>query len=37
VELRLSDNHLQYALTWFGLALTLVGVYTAAMISRFRR
>jgi surfeit locus 1 family protein len=37
VELRLSDNHLQYALTWFGLALTLVGVYTAAMISRIRR
>jgi len=37
VELRLPDNHLQYALTWFGLALTLVGVYVAFMISRFRR
>ena len=23
----IPNNHLQYALTWFGLALTLVGVY----------
>jgi surfeit locus 1 family protein len=37
VELRISDNHFQYALTWFGLALTLVGVYIAAMIARLRR
>ncbi|MGD9768693.1 MAG: SURF1 family protein [Pseudolabrys sp.] len=34
--LKLSDNHLQYALTWFGLALTLAGVYLAWMIRRFR-
>lgn len=24
---RIPDNHLQYALTWFGLALTLLGVF----------
>jgi surfeit locus 1 family protein len=23
----IPNNHLQYALTWFGLALTLAGVY----------
>lgn len=26
---RIPDNHLQYALTWFGLALTLLGVFGA--------
>ena len=26
---RIPDNHLQYALTWFGLALTLLGVFAA--------
>ncbi len=26
---RIPDNHLQYALTWFGLALTLLGVFVA--------
>jgi surfeit locus 1 family protein len=26
---RIPDNHLQYALTWWGLALTLVGVFGA--------
>ncbi|HUZ91635.1 MAG TPA: SURF1 family cytochrome oxidase biogenesis protein, partial [Methylocella sp.] len=25
----LSNNHLSYALTWFGLALTLIGVFAA--------
>jgi surfeit locus 1 family protein len=29
----IPDNHLIYALTWFGLALTLVGVYAAYHIS----
>ena len=31
----LPDNHLQYALTWFGLALGLAGVYVAWMARRF--
>lgn len=30
------DNHLTYALTWFGLALTLIGVYVAFHISAGR-
>ncbi len=29
VELALPNNHLSYALTWFGLALGLAGVFTA--------
>ena len=33
-QLRLRDKHLSYALTWFGLALTLIGVYAAYMFSR---
>jgi len=28
-RLELPNNHLQYAVTWYGLALTLVGVFTA--------
>lgn len=31
---RLPNNHLSYALTWYGLALTLVGVYVAASFRR---
>ncbi len=27
--LKLPNNHLQYAVTWFGIALTLIGVFTA--------
>lgn len=27
LEVHLPDNHLQYAITWFGLALALAGVY----------
>lgn len=30
------DNHLTYALTWYGLALTLIGVYAAFHISAGR-
>ena len=30
----LPNNHLQYALTWFGLALTLVGVFGAWVMRR---
>ncbi len=32
-QLRLTDRHLSYALTWFGLALTLIGVYAAYVFS----
>jgi len=35
-QLRLRDRHLSYAMTWFGLALTLVGVYAAYVFSRRR-
>jgi surfeit locus 1 family protein len=33
----LPNNHLQYALTWFGLAAVLVGVYTAWLFGGWRR
>jgi surfeit locus 1 family protein len=29
LEVHLPDNHLEYAITWFGLALALAGVYVA--------
>lgn len=32
----LPNNHLQYALTWFGLALTLAGVFAAFAFQRLR-
>ena len=32
-----SNNHLGYAITWFGLALALAGVYGAVVFKRFRR
>lgn len=37
-ETRLSfpNKHLEYALTWYGLAVTLVGVYIAFVITRLR-
>ncbi len=37
IEVRLSDNHLQYAITWFGLALGLAGVYVVWVVGRLRR
>jgi cytochrome oxidase assembly protein ShyY1 len=37
LEVHLTDNHLQYALTWFGLALALVGVYVVWLAGRLRR
>lgn len=38
LEVKLTDNHLGYALTWFGLALALAGVYMAWLTKRiFRR
>jgi len=33
-RVEIKNDHLQYALTWFGLALTLVGVYLAFSIKR---
>ena len=33
----LPDNHLQYALTWYGLAAVLVGVFGAWAISSGRK
>lgn len=33
----LPDNHLQYAITWFGLALALAGVYLVWLVGRLRR
>ena len=35
-RLSLPNRHLEYALTWYGLAATLVGVYLAFVISRLR-
>jgi surfeit locus 1 family protein len=35
-RLQLPNRHLEYALTWYGLAATLVGVYLAFAISRLR-
>jgi surfeit locus 1 family protein len=37
LAVNLPDNHLQYAITWFGLALALAGVYLVWLIRRFRR
>ena len=37
VAVALPDNHLQYAITWFGLALALAGVYVVWLAGRFRR
>jgi surfeit locus 1 family protein len=35
-RLDLPNRHLEYALTWYGLALTLIGVYVAFAVSRLR-
>ncbi|MBV9260769.1 MAG: SURF1 family protein, partial [Pseudolabrys sp.] len=37
LALMLPNNHLQYALTWFGLALGLAGVYVIWLAGRLRR
>lgn len=36
-NLNLSNRHLEYAATWYGLAATLVGVWLAFCFSRLRR
>ena len=33
----LPDNHLQYAITWFGLAAGLIGVYGVWLYGRFKK
>jgi surfeit locus 1 family protein len=35
-RLNLPNRHLEYALTWYGLALTLLGVLAAFVLSRWR-
>jgi surfeit locus 1 family protein len=35
-RLALPNRHLGYALTWYGVALTLIGVYSAFVINRLR-
>jgi surfeit locus 1 family protein len=37
IDVQLSNNHLQYAVTWFGLALGLAGVYVVWIVGRLRR
>ena len=36
-RVKFQDKHLGYALTWYGLALTLVGVFCAFVYSRMKR
>ena len=37
IEVSLPNNHWQYALTWYGLALALLGVYGVWLTGRLRR
>jgi len=37
LTVHLPDNHLQYAITWFGLALALAGVYVVYIARRLAR
>ncbi len=37
LAVNLPDNHLQYAITWFGLALGLAGVYLVWLAGRIRQ
>jgi len=37
LEVNLPNNHLQYVITWFGLALALAGVYAFWLFGRLRR
>jgi cytochrome oxidase assembly protein ShyY1 len=36
LRVNLRNDHLQYALTWYGLALVLVGVFTAWLVGQWR-
>ncbi|MBW8882233.1 MAG: SURF1 family protein, partial [Asticcacaulis sp.] len=33
----LTNRHLEYALTWFGLATALLGVYIGVVVQRMRQ
>jgi surfeit locus 1 family protein len=35
-RLEIPNNHFQYAMTWYGLALTLIGVYAALALGRHK-
>lgn len=35
-QVNLPNNHLQYALTWYGLGMTLIGVYLVVVYRRFK-
>ncbi|MFA6264842.1 MAG: SURF1 family protein [Pseudolabrys sp.] len=37
IDVQLPNNHWQYALTWYGLALALAGVYAVWLFGRLRR
>ena len=37
IEVKLPNNHWQYAITWYGLALALIGVYGVWLAGRLRR
>ena len=37
IDLKLPNNHWQYAITWYGLALALIGVYGVWLAGRLRR
>ncbi|WP_137046177.1 SURF1 family protein [Pseudolabrys sp. FHR47] len=37
IDVKLPNNHWQYAITWYGLALALIGVYGAWLVGRLRR
>jgi surfeit locus 1 family protein len=34
--MRLPNKHLEYAITWYGIALTLIGVYAAFVVGRLK-
>lgn len=37
IDVKLPNNHWQYAITWYGLALALIGVYGVWLAGRLRR
>lgn len=37
IDVKMPNKHLEYALTWFGLALALAGVYVVWLAARLRR